>query len=168
MTGVLAIVAAVVAVTLLGAYAEAQQSKVQMLKEGTVELLFCGVSSVTVPLTSKELTFGQYVSDANVMTIPAGGPFDRQSARCWGAFGNVMDKSQENGFCEVVDQDGDKWYPEFHGNPQGTGGTFTVPYGTGKYAGMTMHAEYRLDLWPRGTGNTVHFCNLNKWSYKLK
>src|SRR5262245_48205915 len=42
------------------------------------------------------------------------------------------------GGCEIVDLDGDKWYIHYHGNLEGTGGTYTAVYGTGKYAGLVV------------------------------
>jgi hypothetical protein len=77
-------------------------------------------------------------------------------------------KTEEMGVCEIVDLDADKWYIHYHGNPEGTGGTYTAVYGTGKYAGLVVNAEYRYPAnpWPL-VGNTIYACVHNKGTYKL-
>lgn len=75
-------------------------------------------------------------------------------------------KGQEYALCEVIDQDGDKWYAEAHGD--GTKGTYTAPHGTGKYEGMTLQAEYRFVQWPAGPSGTFRACNPNRGTYKIR
>jgi hypothetical protein len=81
---------------------------------------------------------------ANIRTDPPGKPFDRQSAFCCGTFASLNGRNQDFGICEATDADGDVWWLEYHGNPDGAGGTYTSPYGTGKYEGMTVKAH----TWP--------------------
>ena len=70
--------------------------------------------------------------------------------------------------CESTDQDGDKFWMEYHGRSDGSGGKYTTPYGTGKYEGMTMNGEYALDFWPAATKELTQGCFHNKGTYKLK
>ena len=57
-----------------------------------------------------------------------------------------------------------------HGNPDGAGGTYTAAGGTGKYDGMVLKGEYRLDNNWGSPSKEVAFlgCNPNKGTYKLK
>ena len=66
-------------------------------------------------------------------------------ARCYGLYTNLNGKQAETGLCELTDLDGDKWWMDYHGNADGAGGTYTAAGGTGKYDGMTLRGEYRLD-----------------------
>lgn len=140
---------------------------VDMPKEGSFAFDLCGVVQLEGGIQGKQLSIVHYVLLVNTRTEPAGGPFDRQSARCWGTAGTVAGKSQELGYCEAVDQDGDKWYTKYQGNTEGTGGTYTAVHGTGKYAGMTLNGEYRFEYWPSTSSDTAHICNPNKGTYKL-
>ena len=153
-------------VLLFGTNAEAQT--VKMPKEGTLEWEYSLVNQPDMPVATKELTLMHYVSRGNIKAIPEGGPFDRQSATCWGTFVIIGGKAEEMGFCEIVDLDADKWYLHYHGNPEGTGGTYSAVHGTGKYAGMVQNAEFRYPAnpWP-ATGNIIHSRVWNKGTYKL-
>jgi hypothetical protein len=157
-------------VLFLGTNAEAQ--KIKMPREGTLEWEFSLAAPVDMPVATKELTLAHYVSRGNIKAIPEGGPFDRQSGTCWGTFVINGGKAEEMGFCEVVDLDSDKWYIHYHGNPEGTGGTYSAVYGTGKYAGMVMNAEYHYPVnpWPvtvTATGTILNNRVWNKGTYKL-
>ena len=72
--------------------------------------------------------------------------------------------------CELTDLDGDKWWMDYRGNPDGKGGTYTSAYGTGKYDGMTLRGEYHIDNDWGSISKEVSFqgCNPNKGTYKLK
>jgi hypothetical protein len=154
--------------TLLVAGAAEAGGAVQMPKEGSYEFQFCYIGRPVVPIAVEQLTVVHYSVEANILTEPAGRPFDRQSARCWGVDGVVKGKSEHFGFCEIVDQDGDKWYMEYHGNPEDTGGTYTAPYGTGKYQGMSLNGAYQAAQWPAASSATVHGCNPNTGTYTLR
>jgi hypothetical protein len=166
MTRVFAMLAAVAAVTLLRVNADGADQKVKMPKEGAVEYDFCFAGPGVIPVATKEFTGLTYTIAAEIRTTPPGGPFDQQSSRCWGVWKNVGGKVESTGFCEVVDQDGDKWYSDTHGNTEGTAGTFSVPYGTGKYAGMVMSGEWRELPYPM-TADIIHGCPPAKATYKL-
>jgi hypothetical protein len=75
---------------------------------------------------------------------------------------------QDFGVCEATDQDGDTWYLEYHGNPDGAGGTYTAPHGTGKYEGMSLKGQYVLEFWPSALKDGFQGCFHNKGTYKLK
>jgi hypothetical protein len=148
----------------LGASAQAQ--KVKMPREGAFELDYCWAGKMTTPIATKELTILHYSIPGNLKAIPPGGPFDQQSMTCWGTWVNVGGKAEEMGACEAVDQDGDKWYVTYNGNPDGASGTFSAVYGTAKYGGMAMDGQYVVKLWPM-TGDIGHACNPLKGTYKL-
>jgi len=100
--------------------------------------------------------------------VPPGGPFDRQAARCWGTLGIVGGKASHLGYCELVDMDGDKWLMEYHGKQDNSGGVYTAVQGSGKYAGMTVNGEYKLDFYPGLGSDGYSGCHHNKGTYKLK
>jgi hypothetical protein len=148
----------------------AAAAKVNLPQEGSFEFDFCLVSETMPPLKGGDKFFvSHYKNAANIRTDPPGKPFDRQSAFCYGTFAALNGRNQDFGICEATDADGDVWWLEYHGNPDGAGGTYTSPYGTGKYEGMTVKAQYALDAWPGTTRKEIfQGCFHNKGTYKLK
>jgi hypothetical protein len=59
---------------------------------------------------------------------------------------------------------------DYHGSTDGAGGTYTSVGGTGKYDGMTLRGEYRIDSAWGSPAKEVAFvgCNPPKATYKLK
>lgn len=57
---------------------------------------------------------------------------------------------------------------EAHGNTEGTGGTYTAPYGTGRYEGIVPSGEWRTALWPAALPSTAQGCNPNRGTYRLR
>ncbi len=142
--------------------------KVNLPREGTFEFDFC-LAGESKTLTGGDKVFvSHYHNIANLRTEPAGKPFDRVSSLCYGTFANLNGRPQDFGVCELTDQDGDKWWMEYHGGSDGTGGTYTAVHGTGKYEGMTVKGQYILDFWPSATKDGFQACNHNKGTYKLK
>ena len=142
--------------------------KVSMPKEGNFEFVFCAADQAKIMSVSDKVFVSHYHGIANVLTNPPGRPFDRSSAVCYGIYAKFHGKEQGFGVCEVIDMDGDKWWMEYHGSPSGGGGSYTSPHGTGKYEGMTMKGEYRLEFWPTSKDAALQLCNPNKGTYKLK
>lgn len=143
--------------------------KVNMPKEGTFEFDYCAVGEAQPPLVSRDkVLVSHYRNVANVRTEPAGKPFDRMGSICYGTYANLNGKQQDFGVCELTDLDGDKWYLEYHGGNDGTGGTYTSAYGTGKYDGMTVDGHYVLDFWPPAVKGGFQGCFHNKGTYRLK
>lgn len=140
---------------------------VTLPREGSFDFNFCFVSDAThVTLTDKVFA-GSFVNRAAMHSLRAGGAFDLQGARCFGYYGNLEGDYSDQGYCEVLDADGDKWVMKFVSGPDG-GGTWTVPFGTGKYEGMTAKGNYK----PLGNvtlpapGNAR--CNRNTGTYRLR
>lgn len=152
----------------VAAAAPAWAGKISMAKEGGYELRFCTVGSGTVITANEQVFAMQYSGVALLSTQPPGGAFDRQSAKCWGTLGIVRGKADHLGYCEMVDMDGDKWLMEYHGAADSSGGTYTAVSGTGKYEGMTLKGEYRIDGYPALGADGYAGCHLNKGTYKLK
>jgi hypothetical protein len=149
--------------------ATAIASKVNMPREGNYEFDFCTVAQGKSMSVGEKYFVSGYHIVANVKTDPPGKPFDRSSARCYGTYMILNGKSQDLGICEVVDQDGDKWWMEYHGNVEGNGGTYTAATGSGKYEGMSIKGEYHLEGWPTTAPDAAfQGCNHNKGTYKLK
>jgi hypothetical protein len=148
----------------LGAHAEAP--KVKLPPDGAFEWDYCWSSKMNVPIATKELTILNYALPGTIKATSRGGAFDQQSVTCWGTLVNAGGKVEEMGACEAVDEDGDKWYSHYHGNPDGASGTFSALHGTGKYVGMALKGEYLVRLWPM-TGDIAHACNPGKGTYKL-
>ena len=147
---------------------DALAGKVNMPKEGSYEFDFCTVAQgKSMSMGEKNFVTGYHIV-ANVKTDPPGKPFDHMGGRCYGTFMILNGRSQDLGVCELVDQDGDKWWMEYHGNTEGNGGMYTAAVGTGKYEGMTIKGEYHLDGFPTIPDAAFQGCNHNKGTYKLK
>jgi hypothetical protein len=146
----------------------ASAGKVNMPREGNYELKFCTVGEGVVPVANDQAYVTHYQGVALLNAQPSGGPFDRQAARCWGTLGIIKGRALHIGYCEVVDEDGDKWLMEYQGRQDNSGGTYTAVQGTGKYDGMALKGEYKLDFYPGVTANGYSGCHHNKGSYKLK
>ena len=144
--------------------------KVNIPKEGNYEFDFCPIGRGKTFSSGDKLFFMQYDLDAVLRSTPAGRAFDRMGARCLGIYSNLSGRQQEAGMCELTDLDGDKWWMDYRGNPDGKGGTYTSAYGTGKYDGMTLRGEYHIDNDWGSISKEVSFqgCNANKGTYKLK
>ncbi len=150
------------------AVGQAIASEVNLPKEGSFDFLFCLVgqeSSISVP---DKVYVSQYKVIANTLTQPPGKAFDRMSALCYGTYANLNGRHQELGVCEMTDQDGDKWWMEYSGNADGSGGFNSSAHGTGKYEGMTLKGQFTNDNWPSAVKDGFQGCNPNKGTYKLK
>lgn len=148
----------------------ATAGKVNMPKEGSYEFDFCVTGHGKTFSDGDKLFVISYEGDANLKSTPPGRAFDRMGARCYGVYFNINGRQQETGICELTDRDGDKWWMDYHGNPDGKGGTYTAAHGTGKYDGMTLRGEYRIDNDWGSASKELNFqgCNPNKGTYKLK
>ena len=144
--------------------------KVNMPREGNYAFDFCPIGQARTLSNGDKLLHMQYDLNALLRTNPPGGAFDRMGARCLGLYSNLNGKQAETGVCELTDLDGDKWWMDYHGNPEGGGGTYTAASGTGKYDGMVIKGEYRVDNNWGSPGKEVAFlgCNPNKGTYRLK
>lgn len=167
MKRVLVSAAAVVAFALS---ASATGGKVNIPKEGSYDFDFCPIGRGKVFSAGDKLFVMNYDLDAILRSTPPGKAFDRMGARCFGIYSNINGRQQEVGMCEMTDLDGDKWWMDYRGNPDGAGGTYTAAFGTGKYEGMTLRGEYRIDNAWGSISKEVSFqgCNPNKGTYKLK
>ena len=163
-------IGALVGTIALLAMGSAIAGKVNIPKEGTYEFDFCPILRGKTFSEGDKLFLLHYDLDAVVRSTPAGRAFDRMGARCLGMYSNLSGRQQEVGMCELTDLDGDKWWMDYRGNPDGKGGTYTSAHGTGKYEGMTLRGEYRLDNeWGSISKEVIiQGCNPNKGTYKLK
>jgi hypothetical protein len=143
-------------------------AKVSMPKEGGFELKFCTVGSGTTILANDHVYASHYAGSATLVATMPGAAFDRQTARCWGTLGIVAGKARHLGYCDIADMDGDKWLMEYVGKDDNSGGTYTAASGTGKYEGMTLKGEYKLDFWPGPSADGYAGCHHNKGTYRLK
>lgn len=142
--------------------------KVNMPREGTYELKFCTIGDGTVVLANDQAYVSHYQGTAVLNSVTPGGPFDRQGASCFGTLGIVDGKARHFGYCIVADEDGDKWLLEYQGKQDNSGGTYTAPWGTGKYEGMMLKGEYKLDFYPVISATGYAGCHHNKGTYRLK
>lgn len=161
-----AMAAVCAAVTMWGGAAMA--GKVNMPKSGSYEFQFCLVGESKAMSGGDKVVVSHYSNIANVRTEPSGKAFDRMSSMCYGTWASLNGKPQDFGVCELTDADGDKWWMEYHGNAEGSGGNYTAVHGTGKYEGMTLSGQYILDFWPAAVKDGFQACNPNKGTYKLK
>jgi hypothetical protein len=146
----------------------AYAGKINMPKEGSFQLQLCAVGNATPILANDQVYITHYSSTALLSSTLAGGPFDRQTARCWGTLGTGKMRPSHTGYCEMVDADGDKWWMDVKAKDDNTGGTYTAIAGTGKYDGMSLTGEYKVDFYPFLGGENYTHCNPNKGTYKLK
>jgi len=148
----------------------ASAGKVNIPKEGSYAFDFCPIGQGKTLSNPDNIFVMQYDLNAIVRAASPGAAFDRMGARCYGVYTNLNGKQAETGVCEMTDLDGDKWWMDYHGNPDGAGGTYMSAGGTGKYDGMILRGEYRLDNNWGSPGKDVAFlgCNPNKGTYKLK
>lgn len=149
----------------------AQAAKVNLPSEGNYAFDFCMIGHGRTLSGGDQVFEISYDLDANLRSNPPGGAFDRMGARCYGIYTRIQGRQREMGVCEITDLDGDKWWMDYQGNPDGAGGKYVSAHGTGKYEGMTLSGEYRIDNnWGNGNPGDVAFrgCNPNKGHYKLK
>jgi hypothetical protein len=148
----------------------AAAGKVNIPKEGSYEFDFCVVGHGKTLSAGDKLFVMNYEVDANLRSTPPGRAFDRMGSRCYGVYVNLNGQPKESGMCELTDLDGDKWYMQYQGTWDGGGGTYKAVHGTGKYDGMTLEGEYRIDSSWGNASKEVSFqgCNPNKGTYKLK
>jgi hypothetical protein len=168
MKRALLVAVGVVTISMTGS---ALSGKVNIPNEGSYQFDFCPIGhGRTLSDPGGKIFEISYDLDAIVRTTPPGGPFDRVGARCYGLYTNINGKQAEVGLCELTDLDGDKWWMDYHGNPDGAGGTYVSAGGTGKYDGMTLRGEYHIDNSWGSPAKDVAFlgCNSNKGTYKLK
>jgi hypothetical protein len=165
MRHALAVAVGLVAVATAGS---AFAGKVNIPKEGSYEFNFCSVGETRIMTSGDTVFVNQYKVIANLLTQPPGKAFDRMSSLCYGVYAKLNGRSQEFGVCELTDVDGDQWWMEYHGNAEGSGGSYTAAHGTGKYDGMGLKGQYILDFWPNAVKDGVQACNQNKGTYKLK
>jgi hypothetical protein len=154
----------------LGALPALAAGKVELPKAGNYAFDFCPIGHGRSLNASDKWFVMSYDIDAVLRSTPPGGAFDRMGARCYGIYRNFGGQQRENGVCELTDLDGDKWWMDYHGGAQGGGGTYTAVTGTGKYAGMELKGEYRIDNKWGNPAKEVAFtgCNPNKGSYQLR
>lgn len=148
----------------------AAADKVSLPKEGSYEFDFCPIGQAKTFSNGENIFHMQYDLNAIVRAKQAGSAFDRMGARCLGLYSNLNGKQAETGLCEMTDLDGDKWWMDYHGHPDGSGGAYVSAGGTGKYDGMVLKGEYRIDNKWGSPSKDVAFlgCNPNKGNYKLK
>ncbi|MGE4057166.1 MAG: hypothetical protein AB7F99_20455, partial [Vicinamibacterales bacterium] len=159
------IAAALIAGTIASS-GNAHAGQVSMPKKGTFEFVFCVVdqartlnssdhgkaartaTSTNPDVQDQKYFVSHYQGIASARTDPPGRPFDRTSGVCYGTYMFLNGQHRGLGMCEIVDMDGDVFWMEYTDAPDGSGGTYTSPWGTGKYAGMTLKGEYRVEAWP--------------------
>jgi hypothetical protein len=165
----LAFAVSVVAVAISTA-GPALAGKVNISKEGKYAFDFCPVGRGKTFAAGDKFFVMSYELDAVLRSTPLGGPFDRMGARCYGLYKNINGVPREAGVCELTDLDGDKWWMDYQGTWDGGGGTYTAVWGSGKYEGITLQGEYRIDNAWGSPAKDVAFvgCNPNQGTYKLK
>lgn len=148
----------------------AQGGKVVLPKEGGYAFDFCPIGQAKTLANGDRLFHMQYDLNAVVRSHAPGGAFDRMGARCLGTFSVINGQNAEIGICEMTDLDGDKWWMDYRGHADASGGTYTAASGTGKYEGIVLKGEYRIDNSWGSPSKEVAFigCNPNKGSYKLR
>lgn len=143
------------------------QAAVTMPKEGSFDFNFCFVSDATHVAISDKSYVGSFQNRAAMHSNRAGGAFDLQGARCFGYYGNLDGAYSDQGYCEIVDADGDKWVMRFASGAD-SAGTWTAAAGTGKYEGMVARGAYKPLGFPPSPVPGNARCNRNTGTYQLK
>jgi hypothetical protein len=146
----------------------AMAGKVNMPKRGSYDFVFCVVDQAKSLAGGERHFVSHYQGVAMIRTDPPGRAFDRTSGVCYGTFMNLAGRVRGFGMCELIDMDGDKFWMEYTDSTDGSSGTYTSPWGTGKYDGMTMKGEYKVESWPTSRDAAFQVCNPNKGTYELK
>ena len=143
-------------------------SAAPMPKEGNFDFNFCFVADIHHVAVTDKAGVGHFTNGAALHSLQPGGPFDLQGARCFGYYGNVEGQYSDQGFCELIDADGDRWLMKFLTGPEQSG-TWNVAAGTGKYVGMTATGSYKpLGFVSSPEPGRNQRCNRNTGTYKLK
>jgi len=139
---------------------------VTLPKEGPFDTHFCfSGTGETIALTDKAVA-GSYTLFATVQSNPRGGAFDLTASHCLATYHIVNGKTVENGYCDIVDADGDKYLVRYSGDFKI--GKVEAIAGTGKYEGMTLQGEYRVTNLPTTAPDRFYNCNRYSGTYKLK
>ena len=146
----------------------AEAGKVNMPKKGSFEFTFCVADQAKTLAGGDRYIVSHYEGIAMVVTNPPGRAFDRTSGVCYGTWMNLNGRQRGFGMCEMIDMDGDKFWMEYTDHPDGSGGAYTSPWGTGKYEGMTLKGEYKVESWPTSKDAAFQVCNPNKGTFELK
>jgi hypothetical protein len=153
---------AVVLLSLIGTASGA----VTLPKEGRFDTHFCfSGTGESIPLTDKALA-GAYRLFATIQSNPPGGAFDQTASHCFAIYHVVGGTTIENGYCDIVDADGDKYLVRYSGDFKT--GKVEALAGTGKYEGMVLQGEYRVGNFPTTGPDRFHNCNRYNGQYKLK
>jgi hypothetical protein len=83
-----------------------------------------------------------------------------------GIYHSLDGKAVENGYCDIVDADGDKYLVRYSGDSKG--GKVEAIAGTGKYEGMTLQGQYRVGNFPTTSSDRFYSCNRFTGTYKLR
>ncbi len=159
---------AAVAVGVMLSAGSAVAGKVNMPKRGGFDFIFCVTDQARTLTGGDKYVVSHYEGISNVLTNPPGRPFDRMSGVCYGTWMNLNGRQRGFGMCEMIDMDGDKFWMEYTDSAEGGGGTYTSPWGTGKYDGMTLKGEYKVESWPTSKDAAFQVCNPNKGTYELR
>lgn len=146
----------------------AQAGKVNMPKKGSFEFTFCVADQAKTLTGGDRYVVSHYEGIVMIVTSPPGRPFDRTSGVCYGTWMNLNGRQRGFGMCELIDMDGDKFWMEYTDSAEGGSGSYTSPWGTGKYDGMTLDGKYKVEGWPTSKDAGFQVCNPNKGTYELK
>ncbi len=120
----------------------------QLPKTLTYENIHCyGGKLAMIKHTKAHIAYTIHFTGTLQSNLPDS-PVGLMSSECVGV-GSVMEGvAKSNGFCEFIDQDGDKYM----GNWDRTGkeGKWTVTTGTGKFTGISGGGSFQLIEFPRG------------------
>jgi hypothetical protein len=139
---------------------------VSLPKEGPFDTHYCFSGTGQPIALNDNAVAGSYTLFATVQSNPPGGAFDQTASHCMGLFQTVNGKTMENGYCDIVDADGDKYLMRYSGDSEG--GKVEAIAGTGKYDGMTLQGEYRHGSLPTTSSDRFYACNRFSGTYKLR
>lgn len=138
-------------------------------KEIAYDTTFCFAGTQNVLMATKELTVLAIDLRGIVRTNTGDKSFDNDTGHCVGV-NRITEKHVEaRGYCKIQSVNGDTYVGEYSASgPPGSGGTWTVFHGTGKWSGIKGGGPYRPITQGRPIApGTFQSCNSNAGKYTL-
>ena len=138
-------------------------------KEIAYDTMFCYAGTQNVITAAKELTVFGVDLRGIIRSNTEEKSFDNDTVHCVGVNRITEKHVATHGYCKVQSVNGDTYVGEYSASgAPGTGGTWTVFHGTGKWSGIKGGGPYRSITQGRPiAAGTFQNCNSNTGKYTL-
>lgn len=155
-----------IACCLLALAAGPLHAAVEVAPNGKYEGTLCLAGPVPAVVQSDKEMAGSFDVIGPIVTHP-GTLYHLTNIRCLGAWSVIDGQYRENGYCQVVDNDGDRMLGKF--TRVNGDGRWDVVSGTGKYAGITSGGPYSpVGQFPQPVAGTLQSCSRISGTWKLR